>query len=63
MSETNPYMGAIIGRYANRITKGHFKINHDDFQLSKNHGEHHIHGGFFGFDKVSRMLIFVAKLT
>ncbi|KAL0280802.1 UNVERIFIED_CONTAM: hypothetical protein PYX00_001989 [Menopon gallinae] len=53
ISDTSHYMGAIIGRYANRIAKGHFKINDDDFQLSKNHGEHHIHGGFFGFDKVN----------
>ena len=44
-------MGAVIGRYANRVKNGHFSIGSNSYQLSKNRGEHHIHGGFNGFDK------------
>lgn len=52
LSPSNPYMGATIGRVANRIAKGHFKIGEYDYQLSTNIGQHHLHGGFKGFDKV-----------
>jgi len=44
-------MGAIIGRYANRVKNGHFSIGENCYQLSINRGNHHIHGGFNGFDK------------
>ncbi|KAK6633654.1 hypothetical protein RUM44_004261 [Polyplax serrata] len=53
LSPSNPYMGATIGRVANRIAKGHFKIGEYDYQLSTNIGQHHLHGGFKGFDKVN----------
>jgi len=46
-----PYFGALIGRYGNRINKGKFKIDDKEFQLNCNLGEHHLHGGFEGFDK------------
>lgn len=48
----NPYFGATIGRVANRV--GFAKITIDDVQydLSKNHNKHLLHGGFVGFDKV-----------
>lgn len=50
--QNNPaYFGALIGRYANRISNGSFKINDTNFQLSKNDGENHLHGGHTGFDK------------
>lgn len=50
--QNNPaYFGALIGRYANRISRGTFKINETHFQLSKNDGENHLHGGHTGFDK------------
>lgn len=46
-----PYFGAIIGRYANRINQGKVRIDGKDIQLPTNHGQHHLHGGFSGFDK------------
>ena len=44
-------MGAIIGRYANRVKDGNFCIDGKSHQLSKNRSNNHIHGGFSGFDK------------
>jgi len=44
-------MGAVIGRYANRIKNGSIRIDDKTYQLSKNRGDHHIHGGFVGFDR------------
>jgi len=46
-----PYFGAIIGRFANRINQGKVNIEGKEIQLPINHGEHHLHGGYTGFDK------------
>lgn len=48
----HPYFGALIGRYANRIAKGIFKLNDDTFHLNVNDGQNSLHGGKNGFDKV-----------
>ena len=45
------FMGAVIGRYANRIAKSTFKLDENIFHLDKNEGENHLHGGHNGFHK------------
>ncbi len=48
----SPYFGAVVGRSANRIGRGHFSIDGESFQLSLNeNGRNHLHGGFRGFGK------------
>jgi aldose 1-epimerase len=49
--KTYPFMGAAVGRYANRIKDAYFKIDDKEFHVSKNWGNDQLHGGKEGFDK------------
>lgn len=45
------YLGALIGRYANRIGGSRFTLEGRDYPLRANDGPNHLHGGPVGFDK------------
>ncbi|RZF36268.1 hypothetical protein LSTR_LSTR012231 [Laodelphax striatellus] len=48
----NPYFGATVGRVANRIRGGTFKLDGTTYQLFKNAGNDTLHGGKRGFSRV-----------
>jgi aldose 1-epimerase len=51
-AEQTAHFGGIIGRYANRIAHGSFQLDGHTYSIPKNDGDHALHGGIRGFDKV-----------
>lgn len=47
----NPYFGAIVGRYANRIANGEIVVDGKTYHLSQNEGKNTLHGGKVGFSQ------------
>ena len=49
----NPFFGALVGRFANRIAKAKFTLDGKTYTLAaNNNGVNSLHGGLKGFDKV-----------
>ena len=47
-----PYFGALVGRYANRIANAKFTLDGKEYKLAANDHGNTLHGGLKGFDKV-----------
>ncbi|XP_070697126.1 galactose mutarotase [Pempheris klunzingeri] len=45
------YLGAVVGRVANRISRGRFVVEGREYQLDINNGPNALHGGLKGFNK------------
>jgi aldose 1-epimerase len=50
--DNRPFLGALIGRYGNRIARGELPVGDRVFPLAQNDGVNHLHGGPRGFHTV-----------
>src|SRR6266481_661103 len=51
ISSPSPYLGALIGRYGNRIGHARFTLDGVEYKLAANNGENSLHGGTHGFNQ------------
>jgi aldose 1-epimerase len=56
------FLGATIGRYANRIANGAFELDGKRFQLAANDGANALHGGPEGFDRRNWTITAIGEL-
>lgn len=52
LQKNEPYFGALIGRFANRIANAKFSLDGRTYTLAANNNGNSLHGGNKGFDKV-----------
>ncbi len=52
LQKNNPFFGALVGRYANRIANAKFTLDGKTYTLAANDNGNSLHGGNKGFDKV-----------
>jgi aldose 1-epimerase len=51
LADRKTFMGAVVGRFGNRIANGRFALDGETFQVPLNDGENALHGGPVGFDR------------
>ena len=49
INSPEPFLSVLIGRYGNRICDGKFTLHGKEYQLARNNGKNHLHGGPTGF--------------